>query len=60
MRKEDDDNIDYGNIANLTEEGKVDDIKKFPNVSGIIHNKGQLENEVNLRRPKDDSYCTII
>ena len=60
IRNEDDDNIDYGNIANLTEEGKDDEIKKYPNISGIIHNKGQLENEVNLRKPKDDSYCTIF
>ncbi len=32
---------DYGNIAELTEEGKDED--KCPNISGFIHNKEQLE-----------------
>ena len=56
--KKNEDN-DYGNIAELTEEGKDED--KCPNISGFIHNKGQLEKKNNqLRKEKDDSCCIVI
>ena len=48
----------YGNVAELTEEGKEED--KCPNVSGFIHNKEQLEKKINIRKEKDDSCCIII
>ena len=37
-------NLEYQNIMELTEEGKDEDICKCPNVSGIIHSKKQIEN----------------
>jgi hypothetical protein len=48
----------YGNFAEHTEEGKEED--KCPNVSGSIHNKGQLEKSNHIRKRKDDSCCLII
>ena len=52
---------DYGDIAELTEEGK--DENKCPNISGFIHNKEQLEKKnqrAHIRKEKDDSCCIII
>ena len=51
------DNVDK-NIAELTEEGKDED--KTPNISGLIHNKQQLERKSQIRKEKDDSCCIII
>ena len=49
---------DYGNIAALTEEGNDKD--KSPNISGLIHNKEQLEKGNKTLRNKDDTCCIII
>ena len=58
LSKKNDEN-DYGNIAELTEEEK--DKKNCPNISGLIHNKRQIEKDnTNLRRNKDDSCCNIM
>ena len=58
LTKKNDEN-DYGNIAELTEEEK--DKKNCPNISGLIHNKRQIEKDnTNLRRNKDDSCCNIM
>ena len=59
--KDDDNNIDleYQNIMELTEEGKDEGICKIPNVSGFIHSKKQLEKN-NSRKIKGDKGCNFI
>ena len=39
------DDLEYQNIMQMTDEGKINDIKKLPNDFGFIHSKGQLEKQ---------------
>ena len=58
----DNDNIDleYKDIMEMTEEAKEEDIKKSPNVSGVIHSKYQIEKKNNLKKNEDANNCIII
>jgi hypothetical protein len=53
---------EYKDILEMTDEGKEKEIKKFPNTSGFIHSKSQLENNYknNLKKEEDDNNCIII
>ena len=55
-------NLEYQNIMDLTEEGKDDDINKCPKVSGVIHCKNQIDNNINTKRIKkeEDNGCYIF
>jgi hypothetical protein len=55
-------NLEYQNIMDLTEEGKDDDINKCPKVSGVIHCKNQIDNNINSKRIKkeEDNGCYIF
>ena len=52
-----DDDIDFNDINEMTDEGKVED-KKFPKYSGVIHNKRQLEKK-NIKN-ENEGNCIII
>jgi len=59
----DNDNIDieYEDIMEMTDEGKEEEIRRRPHVSGFIHSKRQLEKSVHLRKVEEDkSNCLII
>ena len=57
--KSENDDVDYGDFAKNTDEGRDEEIR-CPNTSGFIHNKEQLEKSTHLRKEKDDSCCAII
>ena len=57
--KSENDDVDYGDFAKNTDEGRDEEIR-CPNTSGFIHNKEQLEKSTHLRKEKDDSCCVII
>ena len=62
-KNEDDknDDIDSKDMMDMIEEGKAEEIKKFPNYSGIIHNKRQLENNnINIKKNENGDNCIII
>ena len=46
----------------LTEEGKDKDIIKCPKVSGVIHSKKQIDNNINSKRIKkeEDNGCYLF
>ena len=54
--------LEYQNIMDLTEEGKNDDINKCPKVSGVIHCKNQIDNNINSKKIKkeEDNGCYIF
>jgi len=54
--------LEYQNIMGLTEEGKNDEIKKCPKVSGVIHCKNQIDNNINSKKIKkeEDNGCYIF
>ena len=65
--KNDDENFivdsEYKDIMEMTEEGKEKEIRKFPNTSGFIHSKSQLENNNNnnnLKKEEEANNCIII
>ena len=67
--KNDDENFivdsEYKDIMEMTEEGKEKEIRKFPNTSGFIHSKSQLENNTNnnnnnLKKEEEANNCIII
>ena len=51
---------DYKDIMEMTEEGKEEDISRCPNVSGFIHNKRQLEKNINFKKVESENNCIII
>jgi serine/threonine protein kinase len=61
--------LEYEDIMEMTDEGKEEEIKKKPNVSGFIHSKRQLEKNIHLRNIQDtqdtqeiqdSNHCVII
>ena len=42
--------LEYEDIMEMTDEGKEEEIKKRPNVSGFIHSKRQLEKSIHLKQ----------
>ncbi len=56
----DDDDFEYKNIMEMTDEGKNEDIKKLPNVFGIIHSKTQLEKKIQSKKEDDENKCYIF
>ena len=65
--KNDDENFivdsEYKDIMEMTEEGKEKEIRKFPNTSGFIHSKSQLENNNNNNnnlKKEEANNCIII
>ena len=59
--------LEYEDIMEMTDEGKEEEIKKKPNVSGFIHSKRQLEKNIHLRNVvqetqeiQDSNHCVII
>ena len=56
------DDFDYQNIMEMTDEGKINDIKKLPNVFGYIHSKGQLEKQICLKKKEEEeeNRCIIF
>ena len=55
-----DDDFDFQKIMDMTDEGKIDDIKKLPNNFGIIHSKRQLEQKNFSNKKKEEGNCLII
>ena len=54
------DDLEYQNIMQMTDEGKINDIKKLPNDFGFIHSKGQLEKQNFSQKKEDDNKCYIF
>ena len=54
------DDLEYQNIMQMTDEGKINDIKKLPNDFGFIHSKGQLEKQNFSQKKEDDNKCFIF
>ena len=54
------DDLEYQNIMQMTDEGKINDIKKLPNDFGFIHSKGQLEKKIFLQKKEDENKCNIF
>ena len=53
--------MEYEDIMEMTDEGKEEEIRRRPHVSGIIHIKSQLEKSVRLPKVEEDkSNCLII
>ena len=53
--------MEYEDIMEMTDEGKEEEIRRRPHVSGIIHIKSQLEKSVHLPKVEEDkSNCLII
>ena len=59
--------IEYEDIMEMTDEGKEEEIKKCPNVSGFIHSKRQLEKSIHLKHnvkevedAQEKNLCVII
>ena len=53
--------MEHEDIIEMTDEGKEEEIRRRPHVSGIIHIKSQLEKSVRLPKVEEDkSNCLII
>ena len=52
--------MEYKDIMENTEEGKDEDNKKSPNISGFIHNKREIEKNNNISNIEDKSNCIIL
>ena len=64
------DDIDFQNIMEMTDESKINDVKKLPNVFGYVHSKVQLEKksqsnqikkeEKNEKEDEKENNCIIF